>query len=356
MPVPLIVPADLSGGGIALPRYRTLLADELGFYLETSVTAAAAHGEARRVVLADDFRDDELGADLVPGGGGYLYVRTGDLAGTQSRFVDRREAGYQGGRAAAVLARPLAAPLETGTAVCVTSPLPVKRYLAVKGLDDCVNEALARLPAVARLTLTGAEANRIALGEYPFLTDADQILSVSDRSGVNADDAASPGGRPFRIDASGTTRHVVFERAYGTSETVEVALTLPGDRLVYDGASWSYVTDADARPGLLGEAYRAAVPEHWVLAFGMVLALRFLERLALRRRDLERQERLDLVGEIRDRRAQWAATGLHLRLHEFPRPVSWQPSRAIGRTAGGGIVESGPGDPLWGDTAWEGSA
>jgi hypothetical protein len=329
MPHPLILPTDLSGGGIALPRYRQLLADELGFYLETTVTTTATNGEARRVVLADEFRDDESGSEIVTGGGGYLYVRTGELAGSQGRLLSQSDAAYQGSRSAVVLSRPFEVPLTVGAVVAVTSPLPVKRYLTTKGLDDCVNEGLARCPAVATLTLEGTDSDRLDITDYSFLTHADQILGVYDRYGVTDGNAAYLSGLPYRIDANATTRYLVLGRRYATDEPFEVQVSLPGDRLVYDGATWGTVDD---NPGLHDENDRAAVPEGWVLAFSMIAALRFLERMVWHRNGVERQARLDAVAEIRERRAQWTASAARLRVLEFPRGPARPAASMVGGT------------------------
>jgi hypothetical protein len=322
---PLILPSDLSGGGIPLRTYRNPLADELGFLLETSVRVAAAHTSARRVVLADDFRDDEAGSELLPGGGGYLYVRTGDEAGTQNRIIATSEAGYDGPRGMVTLARPFAAPLAAGTVVEVTSPLPVKRYGGVKGLDDCINEALARLPVIARITLTGSGYDQYSLEDYPWLTHEDQIVGIYDRSsGASSLYALAPSAYGFRIDGDGVARTLVTERTYSAADTVELAVAVPGDRLIYDGAQWTYA----AEPGLQDENDRGAAPEHWVVAFGMVKALQFLERMVLRQGG-DREARLDAVREIRDRKDTWDLTAKRIMLHEFPRAVARRTGSAL---------------------------
>lgn len=316
--LPLVLPGDLSGGGILLRQYRMALADQIGFLIETSVSVAAAHGEARRVVLADEFRDDDAATmDLLPGGGIYLYVRSGDQTGSQRRALLGSEAGYDGPRGMVTLSRPFDAPLAAGTVIDATSPLPVKRHLGIKGLDDCINEALARLPLVVRLTLTGDGTDQHSLSAHPWLTHDDQILGLYDSWTVTTGNALAPSPYGARIDTNGVARVLVTERAYTTGETAEVAAVVPADRLIYDGAQWTYATT----PGLHDENDRAAVPEHWVTAFAAVKALQFLERLTMQRRDVSRDERLDMVTEIRSRRATWTQAAKRIMLTEFPRPT-----------------------------------
>lgn len=330
MALPFIIPSSTLSvsSSSGLLTYRRALADELGM-LHVMLVGAASAGDTTRVVLADDLRDDEAGYALW--GTPWVYVTTGAQAGAQRRVLDQMGTGYQGPAGALLVSRQFNAALLAGTTVEITSPLPVARHLGVKGLNDCVNEALARTPAVATLTLelTGGSTDSLSLDDYPWLTHEDQILSIRDRYGVVGVNAARSTGLPYRIDADGATRSLVFGRSYSPGETVEVRVSLPGDRLIYDGSAWAFATDD---PGLQDDDDRAAVPDHWVLAFGMVAALRFLERLVARRRDIDKDERADMLGEIRERLAQWSITAQRLRLTEFPRGEPRRSASLLGTT------------------------
>src|SRR5688572_13972666 len=101
------------------------LADELGWRTSTTATATASVGDTTRVVLADEVRDDEAGQGLVSGQ--WLYVRSGVLAPTQRRIL-RHNAGHLGPMGAVTLSRPLSSALINGSAIDITSPLPVVRH------------------------------------------------------------------------------------------------------------------------------------------------------------------------------------------------------------------------------------
>jgi hypothetical protein len=322
----IVSPATL--GGTTRRRYRETLADELGSRLETTVTQVAVAGEASRVVIADELRDDEQGwgwDDQM-----WAYVLDGDQADTQRRVIRQPEVGYRGADAMLLLSRPTDEALAVGDAIEVTSPLPSKTIGHVAGLNQIVDQALARLPAVATVTTTGDGSDRLSLDGYPWLASDGQILGIYDRDGVTGTDAAQPSGLPFRIDADGATRHLAFGRSYSATETIEIRASLPGDHLIYDGSAWGYPTGT---PGLLGEAYRAAVPEPWVLTFGMVLALRVLERLTARRRDIDRQTRMDLLAEIRGRLETWTDAQAWLLRTDIPRALARHGSTRDGSLA-----------------------
>jgi hypothetical protein len=344
MPTPLIVPTNVSGGGIALPRYRELLADELGFLQTTTVTTAATSGEARRVVLADELRDDEAGYGLL---GTWLYVRTGVLAGTQRRILNDSEAGYQGTSSAVVLSRPLDAPLAVGTVVDITGPLPIKRHLGVKGLNDCVTEGLARCPAQAILTLelTGGSSNRLSLDDYPWLTHVDQILTISEYYGVVGANTAHPTTLPYSIATNGVSRELVLGRQYSADETVEIQATLSGDRLIYDGTTWDYRTE---NPGLHDDNDRAVIPEHWATTFGMSRALRFLYRWVRDNRQMNRDEKRDMLADLMIERQKWASACMVLRDQEFPRARATSGRPLIHGTVSG----HGDGYPIESGASW----
>lgn len=315
MPVVIIPSGASSTAGVSLLTLRQRLADELGFYHGTTATATVANGDAARVMLVEELRDDEAGYEL-PGSAVWVYVRTGAQAGAQRRVL--LQDGYLGNYGGLRVSRPFGAALASGSAIEVTSPLPVKRTGLVKGLNDCINEALFRLPVEARISFTGNGTDQQALTTYPWLTNEDQILGLYDRaSTVNASDAMGPSPYGFRLASNGATHTLVTERRYSAADTFEAAIVVEGDRLIYDGATWAYATT----PGLTSDSHRAAAPEHWVLAFAMVKALQQLEKMVWMRNGVERQARIDAVTEIQRRRATWALAAQRIALHEFPRPA-----------------------------------
>jgi hypothetical protein len=315
--LPFIIASSalVAAGGTSLLTYRRALADELGM-LHVMLVGAASVGDTTRIVLADELRDDEAGHDFL--GSPWVYVATGAQAGAQRRVLDQPETGYQGPAGALVVSRPFTAALAAGTTVEITSPLPVKRHLGIKGLNDCVNEALMRCPALATLTLelTGDDtSDRLALDDYPWLTHADQILEIDNLYGVTGAASSYPTGLPYSIVANGASRELVLGRQYSSGETIEIQVLLSGDRLVYDGSAWGY---PDV-PGLQGDDDQAAIPEHWVTTFGMSRALRFLYRLTSQDRTLDPNERRARLADLMVERQKWANACMVLRDREFPR-------------------------------------
>jgi len=314
------LPADASGGGLSLATYTDRLADELGYRLITTVATEAASGEAQRVVLADELRDDEAGADLL--GEPWLYVRTGDQFNTQNRVMTAPGIGYQGANSAVMLARPFAAPLEVGDTIVVTSPLPIKRFGLVKGLHDCVNEALALVWIKARLTFTGNGTDSYSLAAYPFVQSYQQTRGIYELQ--PHDPTLAPVLSPYRYEIvhNGIERTLVTRRpyVYNSAETFYLDIAVRADRLVYDGASWIYVA-ANGTPGLQNETYLAAAPEEWVVAEGMCKALQFLTRYVMQNRRLSQDEKDALLADILPRRRTWAITALRIKHALYPQPL-----------------------------------
>lgn len=319
MSVPFIV---VSGGsttatGPSLLTLRNRLADELGFYHPTTVTAATG-GDPTRVVIAAELEDDEEGADLLARR--WLYVRTGAQAGVQRRIVSQPGVGYQGGQSALIMSRAFAAALVSGSAVEVTSPLPVKRHLGVKGLNDCITEALGMLRLAVRITLTGTGTYQQDLSAYPWLTSVDQTRGIYDTVNLIGGSPPILSGYGYDFVSNGATRTLVTEWPYTTADTYYLDAVIRGDRLVYDGSAWVYL-DPDDPPGLLDDTYRTAAPEHWVLTFGMVVALRQVQKMLLADGSLPRDEKQMLLADVAQRKRHWSWAARTIVLKEFPPPL-----------------------------------
>ncbi len=314
---PIVVTgAATAAAGSTRVTLRNRLADELGFYLATSVTAAS-NGEAARVALADELRDDESAYAFL---GKWVYVRNGAQQDTQRRILSDTETGYQGSSSAVVLSRPFAAALATGTLVEITAPLPSKRSGAIKGLNECINEALGMIRFAVRLTLTGSGTYQQDLSAYPWLTGIDQTRGIYDT--VNAVGGVPPAlsAYGYEIVTNGTARTLVTEFPYTSADTFYLDAVARADRYVYDGTSWAFVGQ-NATPGLLNDAYQTAAPEHWVLAFAMVTALRQVQKMVLADRTLEPTEKRLLIGETVERRRYWNRNAKRIMLTEFPPPL-----------------------------------
>lgn len=282
-------------------------------YHATTVTAASG-GDPSRVVLAAELRDDEVGYDF--SGHPWVYVRTGAQAGLQRRIVSQPEVGYQGALGVLMLSRPFAAALVSGDVIEVTSPLPVVRHLAIKGLHDCINEALERCWVEAQIALTGNGTDSHDLGAYRYIElGAPQIMGTSDTRWIGSTSTARRSPGRASIVTNGAGRTLVTDAVYGASETFTLDAAVRGDRLVYDGTSWYYPTT----PGLQGDAWQTAVPERWVITLAMVKALQQLEKMIHMRNGVSPDDRTRAVAEIRDRRAVWAAAARDIVLYEMPK-------------------------------------
>lgn len=316
MPIPLVMPYPGTSGGATRSDLVDMLADELGFFQPCTTTGAASGGDPTRVAISDELRDDEVGYDWGVSGQ-WLYVADGAQAGAQRRILMQPDVGYQGQRSAVVVSRPFAAALASGVALKVTSPLPVVRSNGTKGLAECIDEALGMILVPARITMTGNATYAYDLADYPWLTDMSMVRGFYDSRW--GDSTAEPAQTGFggRIVQDGVSRTLVTESLYQTTDAWYLDVIVPADRLVYDGAGWDYTTT----PGLLEDEYATAAPARWVLAFAMVTALRYLERLVRMRGGVSPDDRRAAVEDIQRRRRQYARAAADIKMNEFPRPM-----------------------------------
>jgi hypothetical protein len=118
---------------------------------------------------------------------------------------------------------------------------------------------------------------------------------------------------PWRVVTSGADRTLVVGTRLGTDQPFFLDVLIRASQLVYDGLTWTYTET----PGLQGDLWQAACPEGWVLAFGMVKALQYLQR----RPAIQGKPALPGI----DARLQlWAASAATIKRTEFPRMPSQQ--------------------------------
>lgn len=323
-----------TGTGTTQAEYRRLLADELGMYIRTVVTAAAANGETTRLVLADELRDDEDGPDGL--GGYWVYVVDGAAATEQRRVLST---GYEGNQSALILSRPFSSALAEGTTIEVTWPLPVRQYGRVRGLNAFVNQGLSRTLVEAKLAFTGNATRELTTAAYPWL-DADNLIQGIYDSRVNGATNQPLGLSPYGVDLrqDGVSSTIVTETTYNTGEAFSLAVLVAGDRLVYDGASWAYA----AVPGLVNDDHQAIAPLRWVVAIGMAKALQAWGQMVQTDRKITDAEKAALLNGpegIIARTRRWTAAAASIIRDELPQAT---PKRSAPVVVGAGSSITSP--------------
>lgn len=307
MPAPIILtpPAEDSDDVVLSGPTRRFLrekvGDELGIwgtFTVSSTPSTATTPDAARQILCTSLGADGPSTDRLDGH--YVYVRDGVQAGQQRRVLTGT---FDGADASILLDRPFSAPLASGTALEVSFPLPSDRYLAIKGLNTLVDEALSLIWIEARLPFVGNGTYTYSLLAYPWLQRYEQTRGIYDTVWsrntsvlVRRDDVG------YRIVADGASRTLITDWGYTAADTFELAVLVRADRYVSDGTTWAYAET----PGLLTDAYQAAADPQWVLAFAMARGLRFLSRWLARDRLIAPDERAILLADVTERRPQWA--------------------------------------------------
>lgn len=329
--IPHIAPAvAVSATGTTLLDLCCRVADTVGFRLPTAVTDTAVAGDTARVVLVDEFRDDEAGQELTPGGGGWLYVASGAQAQTQRRIVGQPEAGYVGAMGAVTLSRPFDAALVAGSAIHVTSPLPMRRHLGVPGYREAINEGLALIWTAARLTLTGNGTYEYDLSDYAAYLQLGelQIVGISDTRWLGANEPSLRVYGAPTVVTNGVERTLVVPTLYSSSDTFYLDILVRADRLIHDGASWTFVTSGT--PGLQDDTDQCACPGDWAYTFGVWKTYQHLHTLIQMRNGVDPQDRERAAADVLAKRLTWASAARAIKEREFPRRKAFAAPAAFG--------------------------
>lgn len=307
---PLITPeagADAAGRMPSLSDYRGPLADQLGSYLRSTIGSGASAGEPGRWALVDDLKDDE--GERARYAGAYLYLASGSLPPQQRRI---RKTGYEGPGGAVALSRVLEngshVPTNpsVGSVVEITSPLGAKRLGTVKGLDDLINEALARFTVTARLSLSGNGTYRHNLSAYPWINRPELVDGIYDWSGsAGTSDIVAPtlSGYEPTLAINGASVTLETGSLYTSAETFQLKVFVPANRLIYDGSIWGY-----AQTGLTNDGDQAVPAVEHVVPLAMAKGLEYLPRLIRQQRkagELSAEDAAELLADVSERLPYW---------------------------------------------------
>lgn len=329
MPVPIVFPSASVGAGVTRRVIRRDIADQIGEYALCTVSAQASPAaavEPERWVFLTELESD--GLDFARLDGFWLYVATGDQAGQVRRVL---EGQYHGDVGALQVDRPFADVLADGTEVELTDSLPGGRIGTTKGINECINEGLARVLVEARLALTGNGTRSINLADYSgFLKAGDQINGLYDTLwfGSSSDEPYELSGHGARVQTDGGTLTLITDYTYGTDTSFQAAVIRPGHTLVYSGGAWGNST-----VGLQADDHAAAVPLHWIRAFGCRQAIKHMIVLAQRDKRLDRDERRERVADLRAMLNPWIGAAFSIKMDEFPRPLAQPTPSLVGVTS-----------------------
>lgn len=309
----IIIPSGAAvAAGILRPLYRRALGAQYGPFGVYTTDGVATGTEARRQIVCSSLIDDFEDASRLKRR--YLYVATGTYAGTQTRI---RDAGYHGSIGYLEVTKPLAAPLASGIEIEIGT-WPCDRYLDQKGLNQLVNEALARCLIEYRAVLTGAGTTGISLLDAEgYIDQSGRVDAVYDNlDTVGTTDPLEPSPYGSRVDASGAERTLVTDIAYASSDSVELRVLRAGHTLINDGSGW--VTSA---VGLTSDDQAAAAPVPWVVAFGMVKLLQIQTEMVEQDETLSDTVKARRLTLLAGRRRQWSRAAATIMLDQFPKPT-----------------------------------
>lgn len=294
-PQAVIVPS-LTGTGPTFRELYLMLADELGFIQQTTVSATATNAEAARTVLTYDAIDD-----MDPEGDGawamwWLYVVDGTWAGGQRRVLSR---GHLGNEGALILDRPFPTPLLVDTQIILTSPLPIAKRMGIDGCKESVNKGLNRCLTEGRFAFTSTGVDNYSLNGYAWLRSTSQFTGLWDRQGgIDVSNAPRRSSTRYGLDVDGADLTLTTMPTYPSGTDFQLGVIARGDRLINDGSAWGFA----ATPGLVDDDDMAAVPAEWVRAFGMVKAVQHLDRVLQADRHLDKETKAERRQIVADRK------------------------------------------------------
>lgn len=324
---PIIVPSSsVTATGVTRRTIRRRLADELGMYgayTVSSTPSTSVTPDAARQLLVTSIGSDGVPEDYLDGS--YVYAVDGTQAGETRKVLSGT---FDGPIGSLLLDRPFSAALASGTEVEITSPLPVGRWLNLKGLHEAINEALARIWVAARLTMTGNGTYSYSLDAYPWITDPDQIRVLQDSYYYGSSRPAYRSPYSVRMVVNGASRTLVVDAIYSSADTFYLDVFVRGDRYVSDGTTWAYQTT----PGLQSDLYQCAAPEEQVVAFAMTKCLQAERRMIMMDRRMDKGERDERLRENGRRTLTWARAAARIKREQFPKPIP-EAQRGMAATA-----------------------
>lgn len=331
---PIVIPSGTTAAGILRPLYRRALGAQYGPFGVYRTDGVASGGEAKRQIVCSSLIDDEQESTRLKGR--YLYVATGNDAGRQTRIL---QTGYHGPIGYLEVSRPMTTPLASGIEFEL-SAWPCDQYLDVKGLNQIVNEALARCSVEYRLGLTGNGTRSSSLVDYEsYLDDSDGVDAIYDAWTTTAGEPLEMVPYAPRIDVASGTRTLITRRAYSTNETFQVRVLRSGHTLINDGSGWG-----TSSVGLTDDSQAALAPVHWVVAIGMVKLLQIATEMVEQDETLSDAVKARRLALLMQRRAQWTRASNRIIRFEFPAPTIFSEGLMSGNTIvdGLGIPERVP--------------
>ena len=317
---------DGSGGapgrGPTRADYWQDLAGQIGRFQTFTVSSTATSGEGSRLVLVDELADDDVEDDEFRDG--WLYVMDGEQAGAQRRILQSE--GYVGPIGGLLLSRPFSSPLQPGTTVAVTSPLPVVSSRGVKGLVTLDEESLKRLRVDARIMFTGDGSHRVNLGAYPWINGTQWTDGIYDYRGETADRPSRRSAAEYDITVDGATSTLELARAYGPSDQFSLKVFAPADLLLFDGTAWGYSTS-----GLADDTCQAAAPVRQVTTVAMAKGLEYLFRRTFEDEHVSPERRTRLLTRYDRDWPQWTKAAERV-IQQQPRRERDLPRRTVSVT------------------------
>lgn len=307
----VVVPASTVAAGILRPLYRRALGAQLGPFGVYTTDGVATGDDARRQIVCSSLIDDA--EDLTRLKGRYLYVATGTDDGRQTRILDT---GYHGPIGYLEVSRPMTTALASGVEIEI-STWPCDMYLDQNGLNQLVNEALARCTVESRATFNGNGTRSYSLLDDETAIDMEQRAdAVWDTFAVATGDPTEAVPYTARVDTTNGERTLVTGYSYADGETFDLRLLLAGNSLIKSGGAWGFSTT-----GLTDDTQAAAAPIHWVVAFGMVKALDAQQEWIEQDETLSDATRTRRLALLATKRRRWAKTANVIQMTQFPRPT-----------------------------------
>lgn len=255
-----------------LKQYYTALARELGSsqsFTATS-TSADATDAARQIISTDLLTDSDVSTTYA---NEWVYALDGALAGQQRRV---RNAGFDPDTGTLTLTRAFGSTPQSGVAWMLTSPLPVISQYGVKGLRECINEALRVMTATDFIAFTGvADQPRYTLDltTYPWMIEKRRLIKLW-RPYPNATDERKPDTRTFAYIADYETPAIQPSSGYDTGDAFEMEVRRPANSRLKISGTWANQTTYDA--GLVADADEALPPLDDVVAMAFCEAYQWM--------------------------------------------------------------------------------
>lgn len=260
----IVLDSTAVGTGVSLKTYRQKLAQDIGFYVLSTTTAA--NSTTTNITLGD-LADSALTTDYYNNVWVIVTSTTSGLIGQTRRI---KTDGYAPATGIMTLTRGFSSASTNGTEVELHGVLPPVAMGGMKGWREIINDALRECWAIDKLSIAPANSTTYThtLSDLPWIPDEDDFIEVWQRSTGAETDSIVP---EWRFEYNADAPVIELRKTLSTADRLKPMVYRPMDTWIKVGNSWGNSTS-----GLVNDSDQALLPLEGMERIGKAIAYEYL--------------------------------------------------------------------------------